>query len=97
MKDKFPARSWTHCRITDWLQKPFLQFNGYTNQLDLGKMPKGTPPTTKHLASCYSVARASYHSTGWMHTFIIGGLDKRETHILGWERGRDFPVRSLTK
>lgn len=32
-----------------------------------------------------------------MHTFIIGGLDRQETHILGWEGGRDFPVRSLTK
>lgn len=32
-----------------------------------------------------------------MVTFIIGGLDRQETHILGWEGGRDFPVRALTK
>lgn len=32
-----------------------------------------------------------------MHTFIIGGLDRQETHILGWEGSRDFPVRSLTE
>lgn len=32
-----------------------------------------------------------------MHTFIIGGLDTQETHILGWEGDRDFPVRTLTK